>query len=670
MAEGQCPFVSEYRKDIHGLRAIAVICVIIDHLSHAALPGGYLGVDVFFVISGYVITTSLEKTRYPSVGSQLLHFYSRRIKRLMPALLTVLLLAGAAIRLFDADPEISALTGITAIFGSSNFFLLWQATNYFGAAAQRNMFAHTWSLGVEEQFYLFYPFLFRWRRPLQSQSFWDERFRLGALAALSAVSLLAFIIVYRVNQPAAYFLMPCRFWELGLGCMMAIVVKLVENGERYRRIRIPAWIPFFALVPGFVLGTRYPVASTILVVVATTALIGTNRQDTALYKLLASRPFTYLGAISYSLYLWHWPVICVSVWTIGIHAWSVPFQLALMLLLAMASYHGIENRLRRAHWTENRWGVIAIGLPCMFAAAVLMFVGQRYHFPHYTGNYDLEAGADAPAPGYVSRYSHRKVDQCFAKNVYGANHALAETKVQECSAIGPAALRLIFVGDSHSMDLFPMADKIYNDGVASVTNVFQTGCKVPPLKSDPAICGYVDALVKDSAPKPTQNTALVIRVNYAPRAISGDLKEFSSSLNALLARTSAAGMKVIYILPAPKYYSLNNLCVPQWFRPKWAMGPECRNGFTEDRNEQLTRRRDVTDYLLELSKRRPDFFVFDPFDLFCGSAADACTPLRNGQLIYRDGSHLTEGGSELLVAPFEQFLRDHQLVSRTPPGIQ
>jgi hypothetical protein len=541
-------------------------------------------------------------------------------------------------------------------------FLMWQATNYFGAAIQRNMFAHTWSLGVEEQFYVLYPFLFRWRKPLLSKTLWDDRYRLGALLVLSAITLVLFIVAYRVNQPAAYFLMPCRFWELGLGCMVGLVSKGSENNGIARIFRIPSAIPLLAIIPGLVLGILYPVASTILVAVATTVLIGSVRHGSAIYKVLSSRPLTYLGSISYSLYLWHWVVICVSLWTIGIDPWSLPFRLVLMLLLAMASYHLVEDPLRRASWSGLRWGVIAIGIPTMIVVAGLILLSQRYKIPHFLGNDTVEASAaNSPVPGYVAKYSHREINNCFAERAFDVKNNNFGNKVESCSAGADKGLRLIFLGDSHAMDLFPFADKIAADGVASVTNVFQPGWTVPPLKTDPAICAFENALVKKFASNGKENNILVIRVNYAPRYINGDLNAFSKDLTAFLVRTSAAGLKVIYILPSPKYYSVDDLCTPQWFRPEWAMGPECRNGFTEDRGEELARRRDVTDYLNDFSKTRNDFFVFDPFDTFCGSLKGPCTPLRNEQLIYRDSSHITERGSELLVAPFEAFLRGHHL---------
>ena len=651
----------DYRKDIDGLRAIAVICVIVNHLYHAALPGGYLGVDIFFVISGYVITSSLEKTTYSSLGSQLLHFYSRRIKRLMPALITMVLVSSAVIRLFDPDALISSLTGLASIFGFSNFFLYSQAVNYFGVGAQRNVFSHTWSLGVEEQFYLLYPFLIRWRKPLLSNSIWEDRFRIGALVGISAVSLGLFIFAYGMNQPAAYFLMPCRFWELGMGCLMALIARTTENSGIGQPIRINSVFPLLAMVPPLFLGGKFPVVCTVIVVIATALLIGSVRKQTIVYRALAAPAPTYVGAISYSLYLWHWPVICISFWTIGIHAWSVPFQIAIMLLLSMASYHFIENPLRRKTWVGGRWGVLAIGVPAMACAAMMVNVGQRHGFPRFSGSSQEKEALNSPTPGYVSRYSNRKVDDCFAKSIFDGKDDLVQSRLERCAAKTDAGLELIFIGDSLATDLLPMSDQLYKDGVATVLNVTQPGCKAPAIKTDEPICNYPDRLLKTVASTGSPRKVLVIRTNYAPRRLNGDLSDFEGRLKQFLTRTSEAGMKVIYMAPPPKYYSVDSLCTPQWFRPKWAMSPECLNGYREDRAEELARRSDVMEFLTQLSKQRKDFFVFDPFDTLCGSTGAYCTPIRNGELIYRDGVHITARGSEMMAAPFESFLKESGL---------
>lgn len=200
---------------IDGLRAIAVIAVIINHLDKSLLPGGFLGVDVFFVISGFVITASLSSRELGTLRSFLLAFYQRRIKRLLPALLTCVIVTGMGICVVDPEPEASLRTGIYALFGLSNFHLYLQAIDYFATSAQVNAFTHTWSLGVEEQFYLVYPLLF-WvclsGGSVRRLNIW--------MGVLSLMSFVAFAWLFIDSPAAGYFMTPARFWELGAGCLL------------------------------------------------------------------------------------------------------------------------------------------------------------------------------------------------------------------------------------------------------------------------------------------------------------------------------------------------------------------------------------------------------------------------------------------------------------------
>ena len=183
-----------YRADIDGLRAVAVMAVILNHLDHSFLPSGYLGVDIFFVISGFVISASLSRNTHNNLGLFLLGFYARRVRRILPALITMVVISALAICLVDPNPGTSLLTGIGAIFGVSNIYLVARLTDYFAASTDLNVFLHTWSLGVEEQFYFFFPIL-AWWSSLGGRRQAGSRRMLLALTPLLLASLLAFVFL-------------------------------------------------------------------------------------------------------------------------------------------------------------------------------------------------------------------------------------------------------------------------------------------------------------------------------------------------------------------------------------------------------------------------------------------------------------------------------------------
>ena len=159
MQKNNISATNPYRPEIDGLRAFAVVAVIINHFNKEILPNGYLGVDIFFVISGFVITSSLYQRPSKNFKDFISGFYERRIKRLVPALSVFVLITSMAICLFNPHPNFSLRTGLTSLFGLSNLYLLKQSTDYFAQSTKLNVFTHTWSLGVEEQFYILFPFL-------------------------------------------------------------------------------------------------------------------------------------------------------------------------------------------------------------------------------------------------------------------------------------------------------------------------------------------------------------------------------------------------------------------------------------------------------------------------------------------------------------------------------
>ena len=223
---------SPYRPEIDGLRAFAVTTVIINHFNKEILPGGYLGVDMFFVISGFVITSSLYQRPSKNFKDFISGFYERRIKRLVPALSMFVLIMSIVICLFNPSPSFSLKTGLASLFGFSNLFLLKESTDYFAQSTELNVFTHTWSLGVEEQFYILFPFLV-WFSGYGRQKKNGIRNLFLIVLILTIASLIGFAYFYLNNPTAGYFLMPTRFWEMAAGCLLFLVFQKRSSVEQF-----------------------------------------------------------------------------------------------------------------------------------------------------------------------------------------------------------------------------------------------------------------------------------------------------------------------------------------------------------------------------------------------------------------------------------------------------
>lgn len=434
----------KYRPEIDGLRALAVIAVIINHFDHQLLPSGYLGVDIFFVISGYVITASIASPVRSTLGDFLLNFYTRRIKRLAPALILFVLALSIATILLNPMPKGSLTTGVTALFGTSNLYLLWRSTDYFAASTTLNAFIHTWSLGVEEQFYVVYPF-FVWFYISRSGDGSGVRALSRLILGLSVGSLIGFVVLYHVNQPAAYFLMPTRFWELGAGAMVYFLRDAALFNRPIERIPTGLVVAFILLLLFAPLSAAVP--ATIAVVALTAELIASLRAGTFAHAVFSRREFVYVGLISYSLYLWHWGVLWLSRWTIGIHGWTAPFQLALTFILAAASYRFVERPLRRANWSKWRPLSIGYGVSASMAAGGLIFVmGVPFGRDLYLGHLlNLPAPTNIEKTWWENRETGEYIEKCHVESTYRTEY------IDECLAGKDDKRKHVYlIGDSHA----------------------------------------------------------------------------------------------------------------------------------------------------------------------------------------------------------------------------
>ncbi|KAI93240.1 acyltransferase [Rhodomicrobium udaipurense JA643] len=335
----------KYRTEIDGLRAVAVLPVILSHAGIAGVSGGFVGVDIFFVISGYLITTILLADLAAGRFS-MAKFYERRARRILPALFVVMLACVPFAWAWMLPEELVAFGNsliATALFGSN--ILFWREAGYFSAAAELKPLLHTWSLAIEEQYYLIFPGMLAllWRRH-----------RALLLPALLVVSMTGLIVAeWRTHHAANFYLLPSRVWELLIGAIVAHYHSRVGTTERRNLAELAGFVGLALIAYGvlsFDAMTPMPSLWTLIPVVGAALVLGFARQGTLAARLLCWRPLVAIGLISYSAYLWHQPLLAFA----RIRNISPPEGLLLAVLLlatfvlAWLSWRFVEQPFRKA----------------------------------------------------------------------------------------------------------------------------------------------------------------------------------------------------------------------------------------------------------------------------------------------------------------------------------
>ncbi|MBM5815569.1 MAG: hypothetical protein FJ083_02960 [Cyanobacteria bacterium K_Offshore_surface_m2_239] len=390
-----------YRPEIDGLRAVAVLAVLIHHFDPAWLPGGFLGVDLFFVISGYVVTASLARRQERHWREMLAGFYTRRFRRLIPALLVMVLVTAIAFTAFvsrsDATYGPIMGTGLTSLIGASNLYLLRTGTDYFNFSTQFNPFLHTWSLGVEEQFYLLWPVLVL----LTGVGFRGAGTRaLRLLLLLTLIlSLLSFALYWRLSTSsataAAFYLMPARFWELSAGALLVLVQALRPPATRpsaslLRPGPLSSWLCWGSItlvLVAFVVSNESAFVFKPVFVVATAALMAGLSRHSRLGRALSHPALLAIGMASYSLYLWHWPFIVLLRWTLGLRMLTL-LPLTIAIALATWASYKLETRFRfgaiGASWFQQP--LLLYPLASLVTGGVVVALSREGGPPLYLGD--------------------------------------------------------------------------------------------------------------------------------------------------------------------------------------------------------------------------------------------------------------------------------------------
>ena len=326
-----------FRPDVEGLRAVAVLLVLLYHAGVPGFGGGYVGVDVFFVVSGFLITALLLRELDASGSISFSRFYARRVRRLLAAsVLTLVATLGAALVLLPATriPEVAIDVGAAAAYVSNLRFAI-AANDYFQAGGAPSAVLHFWSLSVEEQFYFFWPavLLILWR--LSARLHVGRRGLVVGMVLLSAASLVGCVWLTGQNQAWAFYLLPTRAWELGTGALLAISASRLQlRGRRTAAIFGLVGLAAIMLAAlAFSDQTSFPGFAAVLPVAGTALVIVGGFHPSALpTRLLSLPPATFLGRISYSTYLWHYPMLFFAA-----VAYGAPLPLSLSVLVALGS---------------------------------------------------------------------------------------------------------------------------------------------------------------------------------------------------------------------------------------------------------------------------------------------------------------------------------------------
>ncbi len=634
-----------YRPEIDGLRALAVVAVIIHHFSRDALPSGYLGVDVFFVISGYVIAGSLAAHGGGSLPTFLRAFYVRRVKRILPALVLCVLLTGLAITAIDRTPGNALLTGVAALFGVSNISLAFEAADYFARSTDLNVFAQTWSLGVEEQFYLVFPLLF-WLG-LQPRRVGGTRAYLAVLSLLSLASLLAFIL--GTNSAAAkltYYAMPSRFWELAAGALLYSLTR----GPARRLGELPAALApvFLAMALALLFAPRqFQTLTAIAIVAATLGLLASTRTGSGTHAVLSHPTVVYVGKISYSLYLWHWSVLSLSRWTIGIHAWTIPLQILAIAALAILSYTFVERPLRHAAWAGTTWRTVVAGILASTACAALILGGavSRENLGLHVVTAGKFPASHLPLLGSGASFGNCALDS--------GHQELAESTFDLCTAPAPTAgAPMIWaLGDSHAGHLQGLLNAVYEQAGLGVHLIETVATPFPTLPGRPSAVRQkiFETILERLRPG---DIVLVSRLMLSrtgdPVPVQG-LDAWTTSLGELADSMGRRGVSVVVMGPSPIFdFDIIDACV--------LLDP-C----TISRARLAEQVEKVLGTLRVTASYRRNLFVFDSFEVLCPPGIDICSATRDGVPLMRDRDHLNARGAATLTADFLRFLQQNRL---------
>lgn len=655
---------AHYRKDIDGLRSLAILPVIFFHAHLGFFKGGYVGVDIFFVISGYLITGILA--RECELGRfSLLNFYDRRVRRIFPALFLVFALT-TLVSMFVMLPSEFARYGqslLGACLFASNI-VFWKQTNYFDDPSLDNPLLHTWSLSVEEQFYVLWP-LVLWAGLRYFRGRWFSLL----LIVLTIASLLLAEWLTTKSPRTAFYMFPARAWELGLGAILALNIVPAARSRLSNEVFAVTGLFLIAFAVLFYdANTRFPGLSALLPCLGTAMIIyaGIHHQQNVVARLLSTRPLVFIGLLSYSLYLWHWPIF--SLFELHFGSPTVGGRLGLIaatFVCAFASWRFVEKpfRVGASGVSQARFRVsAAVAVAAVFGATGYMVTANRglpFRLPAQAVSADVQS--TRPSTSYLG---------CNA----GKDYQPVDI-VRDCVFSQPPKSRqqALVWGDSHAGPFYDALKTEFRASNLEVRRATRSACVplVGALQVDPAGDGdepcleFNEMFVRMVEQTPDIQLILVTGrwgrmsgrklgvaeyrylVDENDRELSPEVTQraFDSALEKTLQRLSKHGAEIILIGPNPEFPVEVPKCVA---RAYWREeGPEqCTHPY----DSTLTEVGWVEPLLVRVAAKFSNVTYVSAITPLCSNAS-TCDVLLKGtdRLLYFDTNHLRLEGALLVL---------------------
>jgi peptidoglycan/LPS O-acetylase OafA/YrhL len=631
----------KFRADIEGLRGVAVLLVVGCHCGISWCAGGFVGVDIFFVISGYLITDLLTREYLKTSRIDFGEFFARRARRLLPVFVVVLASTALTAAWFLGPQDIvsTARAAIAASLYVSNIFFDHASSDYFAPAVQRNPLLHTWSLGVEEQVYLVWPCLILFTRR-------SSRFRPGVwiMGAVAVGSFACSLLATRDAPTFAFFELPARAWEFAGGGILALATAIPF--PRTRNWALAGGIGGAAMILGTVIWLKggsgfpgwialFPVTGTLLVLLA-----GAMAPHQGVSAVLGTAPLQFLGARSYSWYLWHWPFVVFA--EVLLPPMSIADKIAAgiaALLMAALTYRYVERPIRTNQYLARRRNLslsTAAGVACLTAGASTALASFGYFQVTLDARFKSIQAATVDY-GFAAR-------ECY---VDGSTEQAFEAKV--CEFGDPrAAQTVVLFGDSHAMQWINAMRKVADAKGWRLATLVKPGCAASDINphnlavpSDRCKVWRARAIEKIIELAPLA----VVMASYNGATFAGDMPlmpvdEVRSGTRSTLQRLTAAGIAVVVLRDSPIPPFNVPACIARAVGKSDARADSC--------NFNASRALNPSAFEAERAAAEglTDVHYLDLDDLICPAAA--CATVQNGRIIYRDDNHLAGSYAESL----------------------